>query len=146
MHFSRNALRLSALYSVSALGAVALALALAGTHAEGRAAGAATHCTHYTPIYSIDYNCWIHVDLDGGYTQHNKYSTTGFAKRDSNSFSSETSDGYWWLSYSDDGWTYPWAFGNGYGGTIAGTRGAYEGAWCSPWSPTAGNCTTNWHD
>jgi hypothetical protein len=40
-----------------AAAAAALALAVAGQPARAKLAYAATHCTHYTPTYSQDYNC-----------------------------------------------------------------------------------------
>ncbi|HEX6702766.1 MAG TPA: hypothetical protein VF101_18715 [Gaiellaceae bacterium] len=125
--------------------AAAVALAVAGQSARAKEAYAATHCTHYTPTYSQDYNCYIWQNLTGsGY--HDHYHTTGVAKRDDNHFSSQSSSDYWWLGYSPSEASFPSYWGQGYGTGISGTGSSYEYAECSPLYDVTGACWTDWHD
>lgn len=124
--------------------ALAFVLSDRGSAATARV-DAASHCTHFTPPYTQDFNCYTWASLTGsGY--HDHYHTTSVAKRDSNNFSSSINSNYWSLSFCCLEIDYPSYWGQGYGASTGGTGNDNKYAWCSPLYDGTGACWTNWHD
>jgi len=103
------------------------------------------YCTHYTPVYAETTNdnsdCYLENSVQGG--DYRRYYTNGFARRDTNNFSSEHNDNLWNLEY--DCTNCPSYFGYGYGASTGGTGTTYARAYCGVWYAETGACWTLWH-